>query len=260
MSSSTADSTIAGALALLRQTFGPTGERAAIIQEIQRGLPEGDYAWLDVGIGDGLSSSRLLNSLESLGRRFVVTGIDPELQSTCYVCEARPDTILEKVRAEDYVPSNKFHVINMRQSGYYISQLPDVIATLSGCLARNGLIVVTHWATECVLFGLHRAIAATVGSLTVAESAEELHACLTERCAHLTTHLSLFPDRDFDPRRIAEDAELSRALFRLCARRLPVDHMSEVDRLKLTQDYLHTCSGMAYRCNGVLFLSHRPAE
>jgi SAM-dependent methyltransferase len=250
------DPSIASALAMLRATFVRGPEKEAITEIVCGRFGKGHYRWLDIGVGDGTSTSWVLEKLDAQGRNFVVAGIDPELEPALHALSRREGAVLKRIAAESYEPDQAFDVINLRQSGYYIASLLDFVHRISGALTPEGLLLITHWTASCMLFQFHTIIAKEV-SAKPALTAEEIRDLLNIGCSELNAGLRVFEDSHVDVRRIQESDDLKQALFRLSARTLPVHTLTCAWRQEITSKFLNSLPPGARRSNGLLVVSRR---
>jgi SAM-dependent methyltransferase len=245
--------TVAAALATLKTALGPKSEREIISTSVAAALGPGTYRWLDVGMGDGVSLSRILTSLATCGITFEVTGVDPEMPMDPQCVPAKRLEAL-KCLIEDFESEGPFDVINVRQSAHYFFDPFATISSLLGKLSIGGVLAVTHWTEDCFLFQLHGLIAEELG---VPPSAVTL--------SGLMSGVKIDPDRveaqtivvadTIDIGAILSDAEIFDATLRIAARRLPLALLSGASRAILASRIDADWPKIAHRANGVLLLT-----
>jgi SAM-dependent methyltransferase len=245
--------TVAAALATLKTALGPKSEREIISTSVAAAFGPGTYRWLDVGMGDGVSLSRILTSLATSGVTFEVTGIDPEMPADP---QCPPAKRLEALKCliEEYEPQGAFDVINVRQSAHYFRDPSATLSSLSGNLSIGGVLAVTHWTEDCFLFQLHGLIAEELG---VPPSAVTL--------GELISGIKIDPDRveaqtivvvdTIDLGAILRDIDIFNATLSIAARRLPLPLLSKASRASLASRIDTDWPKIAHRANGVLLLT-----
>ena len=247
--------TIAGSLAKLKGALGPSSERDLICASVAAALPPGFYSWLDVGVGDGNSLSRILEELASLGYAFDAHGIDPEAPEGL-TCDAAITFETRKAPIEDCDFALPFDVINVRQSAYYFSDLAGVFRKLTQALSPRGVLMVTHWAEGCFLFQLHDQIARELGQPTEQLGVTDLARHIADGGV-LTSRVSIVTDT-IDLNAVLGDPTLLDATLRIAARKLPISELSEIGKARLVKAINEEWPKQAARVNGVITLTPPP--
>lgn len=247
--------TVAAVLATLKTALGPKSEREIISALVADTFDPGAYRWLDVGMGDGVSVSRILESLAIQGVTFEVTGVDPEMPDGVQ-CPPAKRFQYKKCPIEEYEFGALFDVINVRQSAHYFSDPIGTLRDLRGKLSPGGGLIVTHWTEDCFLFQLHNLIAEELGvrpsAIALSELGTQLHA--SPDAVQTITVVDTI-----DLGAVLGDERILDATLRIAARRLPVDELSNASRVRLVARMGTNWPKAAQRANGVMLLPPTPS-
>lgn len=244
--------TIAASLATLKSALGPRSERDLICASVTAALAPGSYSWLDVGVGDGNSLSRILEELASLGYAFDTQGIDPEAPEGL-TCDPAITFVTRKTPIEDCDFASPFDVINVRQSAYYFSDLAGVFRKLAQTLSPQGVLLVTHWADGCFLFQLHDRIARELGQTPEQLGVTDLAGRIADGGA-LAPQVSIVTDT-IDLNAVLGDPTLLEATLKIAARKLPISELSASGKARLVKAINEEWPKQAARVNGVITLT-----
>lgn len=111
-------------------------------------------SWLDVGIGDGYSLTKILKGIKPTCT-LEITGVDPVLTTSDEAEKAFPDAELVAIDFEEYVTDQKFDVVNVRQSLYYLEDKELSLKKALSLVAPGGQLIVTNWAEQDIFCRLH---------------------------------------------------------------------------------------------------------
>lgn len=241
---------IAEELVVLKQALGPRSERDLIVESIMTAIPAGRWAWLDVGIGDAVSTSKMLADLNSHGLQFDLVGVDPELQDGT-VCPEAMEVELVRERIENYSPSRKFNVVNVRQSAYYFDNLDKNIENLFRMLCCPSLMLITYWTDDCFLFKLYSTIAEELGVKPKPLSISSLQGSLTRLGKAASIEYTIVSDT-IDVAKILSNEGLFKATVAIAGRGLKT-HLLGDEALKRLQALIATASPeVAIRSNALV--------
>jgi len=167
----------------LKATFDSSDEAAIYLDAITAHLPVSAIDLLDVGVGVGMSTMTLVHALYSKGYSVGLTMVDP----------AVPDTRKETLRLngnlcetdlEHFAPVKPFDVVTATQVLYYL-YLGDPRSALRRLVALprsgGGLLALTTWTENCVLFDLYNRVFRSDRPCFTAEEAQSLLAEITGR-------------------------------------------------------------------------------
>lgn len=146
---------IQSALKVLKKSFGPGSERDFIVDAITQRMSQA--SWLDVGVGDGQSTDKLVQAVRKNGCRIAdIVAVDPELDVARNALRDVTNVTLLKVEIENASFDRKFDVINVRQSAHYFRPIVETIIRLATAREQGGVLLLTHWSAECGLYDLHK--------------------------------------------------------------------------------------------------------
>jgi len=139
----------AESLALLKTSFGGNSERDLIVSGVEH-LGKRSLRWLDIGIGDCLSTFQITSALEVRGIKSVVYGIDPELNELSGGNAVLAGFSVTRAGIEDtFAGISEADVINIRQSLYYAKHQIEALFEVVSMAKPGAAVFVTHWGQEC---------------------------------------------------------------------------------------------------------------
>jgi len=250
--------TIAASLATLKVALGPKSERDIICAGVAASFGVGVHEWLDVGVGDGRSLSKILAQLAEGRIRFNVIGVDPEAMPGL-VCEPTNTFSVFDCFIEEFAIDRKFDVINVRQSAYYFENPPLILAELIRTLRDGGKLFVTHWTQDCFLYQLHFLIAEELGLQPSALALEELNCMILRDTSRVVDQVAVVVDT-IDLQAVLSDPSVFEATLNIAARRLPASQLTNAARTRLADAMATRWPRQAVRANGVLSLTAAPIE
>lgn len=120
-------------------------EKEQIVKLISENSPTNRIRWLDVGMGSGDFTKKIIGELEKKGFEFEMTGVDTDKASLKRAKNNFPEADLINCKFQDFTAESKFDVIYFCQSIYYIKNKKEAIEKALDMLAEGGLIVVVMW-------------------------------------------------------------------------------------------------------------------
>lgn len=216
----------------------------ALIDEI---LPHGAIEWLEVGAGNGRNLLRTISMLSN-DRCIRAVALEP----------ARVDITPENVEwlhvlVEEYTPDRSFDWVNMRHSAYYLRDPVGEIARLTDSLSKSGVLALTHWSRECILYRLHVAICGGPEQISC-DGIEGVANALA-----LTPGLALSPIQLFETRLcidpMSNDRALAAAIYDLVRRGQPA--LNGAGPADVITDLLSRLDRPSLRVNGLLIVRRR---
>ncbi len=247
--------TIAASLATLKTALGPKSERDIICAGVAASLQTGVHEWLDVGIGDGVSLSRILSQLAEDQLRFNVIGVDPEVVDGL-ACEPANSFLPARCNIEEFAADRQFDVINVRQSAHYFKDPSTTLAKLIGSLRDGGKLLVTHWTQDCFLFQLHFLIARELGIEPSAIALDDLHRMIVRDTSLVSGQVEVVVDT-INLETVLGDPFVFDATLKIAARRLSASQLTAEARSRLANVVATRWPKQAVRSNGVLSLTAR---
>lgn len=244
---------IASVLAAAKPAFGGDTEAASLLEAVDQRLRYGAVRWLDVGSGDGRNLALMLDRLRP-GRQIEAIAVEPAAQALRRDNDGTPNVRWVRSTIESFDTRDRFELINVRQSAYYFADPPRQLTLLSDYLAPKGLLVLTHWSADCVLYGLHRTICESSGC-QCSDTIEELCAGLTASDRFDVSLLGLF-ESAFDQSRLQDDLVAS-AIYDLSRRLCPDQLTSIQDRATFVRAFLTRLSRIPARSNGIVLVQHK---
>lgn len=236
---------IVDALAPVKAIARGTADRDALAGQLMAELKAGYVDWLEVGVGDGANASFLLRHLSN-GRRFSVDLIDPQT--------TQPNLLLDfeyrfvPIGFEDFNPDRSYDLINCRQSAYYFWDNYRTALKLASMLKPGGIVAMTVWTENCVLFEIHERIAHSFGVPPSEVTHQQLYENLTRYgFAQIDSAIT---SGVLD---VSEQVSLSTAvgLFDLCARRIDVRNIAPADKVEAVASFFAAQQVKRGRENGV---------
>jgi hypothetical protein len=187
------------------------------------------------------------------GRRFNVTAIDPSPLAAKQLSSTYPINVLQQ-RLEDFQQLGDYDCINARQSAYYFEDPQASILKLAVQLTMEGVLAVTLWSQECVLYRLNRAIAHAADSGIEGLQADRLLASLPADQFLVERHREQCGGLDFGMLR--RDGSAFAAMVALAARTIDIGGLSE-SRLADLFATLESELMSGERSNELLFIRKR---
>lgn len=145
-------------LRLLKRVFDPGDESSAITMGICSRYRPQPLRILDVGVGEGKSSLRVVDALNKQGYDVSFTGLD------LYIPPQTLRTVDEKTNwiVGDFCDfaalAGSFDVVIATQSLYYLGEARDALSALAAHGEVDGITVVTVWTSRCILYRIHKEI------------------------------------------------------------------------------------------------------
>nr|VFJ49524.1 MAG: RNA cap guanine-N2 methyltransferase [Candidatus Kentron sp. FW] len=139
------------------------------IDEVVNKSPTNRINWLDVGIGDGKFTSKIIDRLTRKGFEIHLTGIEPIKSSFEKAKSQFPNAIMHNDRLENVRLEGKFDVVHFAQSLHYIKEQIPIIKGIEGKLSEGGILVVTLWSKEDALYRLNKKFFPDSGGITAEE-------------------------------------------------------------------------------------------
>jgi hypothetical protein len=235
-----------------RPAFGGTSEAERALALTDAALIRGNVTWLEVGAGDGRHLAFQLERLSS-GRRISAIALEP---SPHCVVSTVPNIIWVRQDIESFQPDCLFDWINLRHSLYYIDDPIRQIERLVGFLKVGGALALTHWASACALYRLHRVICGEPG---VATSSIETLAEHLGRFSGAVVSPIEYGDSRLDVNQVASDAHIAEALFELARRGCDSGLAAGTDPITFTVETLRTMPNAESRWNGMLIVRKQSA-
>lgn len=239
-------------LANSKPAFSGGSERGSLASGLDRLLVRDKIVeWLEVGVGDGKNLTYLLDSVGG-SRRLVVTAVDPSPLAVKRVDSPYPVEVVP-VGIESFFPGKRYDCINARQSAYYFQDPSNTALTLAGWLSPNGVLAVTLWSRDCVLYRLNGAIARATGQAIGGLCAEDLIRSLSAEEFEIECHREDCGSLDIE--RLRLDRSAFQAICALAARKISTIALTE-------HQFAELLAGLegpnrAERSNEILFVRRR---
>jgi SAM-dependent methyltransferase len=238
------------ALSNSKAVFAGQSERGVIASKLDLILAKDKpLCWLEVGVGDGENLQFLLDALGHR-RQFAVTAIDPSPLAIKRIDIQKVEIL--SVGIETFAPDRHYDCINARQSAYYFADPANNVLALAGWLTVDGVLAVTIWSEDCILYRLNRAIARTVGRNEAGLRAEELIRSLPSEQFVVERHRELCGRLDID--RLREDRGAFLALCSLAARKINIGALTESHLAELFDELKRLEADHAARSNELIFV------
>ena len=139
-------------LAKLKKVFIGGGESVLIANKINDLFPSRSVVdWLDVGSGEGGQVRKMIKILNK--KNVQLTAVDPILGDNPRFW--RDADILHRCSFEEFRSNDKYDVINVSQSLYYMANKKVSIWRMINFLKKGGVLVITTWSNEDVLQKIH---------------------------------------------------------------------------------------------------------
>ena len=162
-------------LALLKTSFGRSSERDLIVHGVER-LGKRSLRWMDIGIGDCLSTVQMTSDLVARGIKSVVHGIDPELNKLSDGNAVLAGFSVTRAGIEDtYAGVSDADVVNIRQSLYYADRPIEALLDVVSLTKPGATVFVTHWGQDCDFRKLQVHAFREFGVEVQIPTAEEIH-------------------------------------------------------------------------------------
>jgi SAM-dependent methyltransferase len=211
------------ALANSKAVFADRSERDVLASKLDLILAKDKpLYWLEVGVGDGANLRFLLDTLGHR-RQFAVTAIDPSPLAIKQINTHKIEIL--HVGVETFVPDKYYDCINARQSAYYFGNPASDVLSLAGWLTPDGLLAVTIWSEDCILYRLNRAIARAAGCNEAGLRAEDLIKSLPS--GEFVVERYREPCGRIDMGRLREDRNVFAAVCSLAARKINISALTE---------------------------------
>jgi len=117
--------------------------------------------WLDVGIGDGKYLNKIIQNLKENGFKIDLTGIDISKKALELAKKRFPKAKLIPSKFSNAKLEEKYDVIHLSQSLYYLGDKKSAIKKLANHLAEGGLLIIVLWSEKDALYKLHKEIFST---------------------------------------------------------------------------------------------------
>ena len=149
-------------------------EKDILLREIKRHASSNRLRWLDLGIGSGDFSGKLIRALELGGFDIYLTGVDVDKKALDLARNKFPNANFICSDFENLKLNDKFDIIYLSQSLYYSKSKKKLINYLASHLAEGGLLIVVLWSKNDTLYKLHKKVYSNNFGLYHSEKAYDL--------------------------------------------------------------------------------------
>ena len=164
LSGSAVNGTAAGylhSLHMLKRSFRNGSERHWLSSKLKDRFPGGQVSVLDVGIGDGSFTRKILMAAGINFNRLQLTAIEPELDARVALEQEfgfGQFRLISKLFQNVDIPRG-FDLVLSIHSLYYLGNPATALQRLVDSAKPGGLIVIVAWSAECDLYKLHKRLA-----------------------------------------------------------------------------------------------------
>ena len=130
---------------------------------------------LDVGIGDGEFTGKIIAALSPGVGELQITGVDPDTQNIDRARTRFPDgrlfnASLNEFVARDWNLNPKFDVVLASHSLYYLGEPSDALWKLMSLVRPGGTLLISLWSQQCDLHRLAHEVAPSAKNSISVES------------------------------------------------------------------------------------------
>jgi ubiquinone/menaquinone biosynthesis C-methylase UbiE len=130
----------------IKESFLGGSEVGLIIDGIEKNSNTNNIALLDVGIGKGKFLKKVITTLKDRGFNFRIWGVDPVKERLSVARRVFPGANLFNKKFEEFKTKEKFDVINLTQSFYYLKNKEQMLEKISSMLNEGGVLIITLWS------------------------------------------------------------------------------------------------------------------
>jgi ubiquinone/menaquinone biosynthesis C-methylase UbiE len=142
----------------IKKSFLGGSEANLVVEAIKKNTNTNNISFLDVGIGKGKFLKKIISNLEKEGFNFKISGVDPVKEKLSVARKVFPKAKLSNKKFEDFKSTEKFDVINLTQSFYYLKDKEKMLKKLANLLNEGGILLVTLWSEKDDLSKLNNSI------------------------------------------------------------------------------------------------------
>lgn len=143
------------ALQMVKASFLDGSEKSIVIRKIIDHFKDKEVTLLDVGIGDGRYSAKIVQELSAANMKCSVLGVDPLPAAVRSVNKYFPEFRVVAQRFEDFETDDKFDVVLATHSLYYVSNPADCIKKMIDLTKPGGLTILVLWSDSCTLYRVY---------------------------------------------------------------------------------------------------------
>lgn len=193
----------------LKAVFIGPSETESVASHISSYCSQPSLKLLDVGIGRGVTTHKIVTRLEALGHTVTVVGVD--------ACTSRYNVLLGRPRFEyveapfsQFIADGLFDVVLSTHALYYLGPTDVALKKMVGLLKPTGLLALSLMSRDCLFYRLHRTVCS---SETPPACAEEMSDFLLTLPTVEQVELSIYRGNVNVPRTMASYKSLYDAAY-----------------------------------------------
>ncbi|MDI6738239.1 MAG: methyltransferase domain-containing protein [Nanoarchaeota archaeon] len=145
-------------LEIFKESLIGGSEYKIIVDAIMSQTPTNRIRWLDIGVGNGKYTKKIIEGLTNEGFLIELTGIEPDALSYQNAKKILKNANILNQKFEDFKFDKKYDVINICQSFYYLKNKRKALKTIISNLSEGGLIISTLWSKKDVIYKIHKSL------------------------------------------------------------------------------------------------------
>jgi SAM-dependent methyltransferase len=142
----------------IKESFLGGSEINLIAEGIRNNTNTNNISLLDIGIGKGKFLKKIIIKLEEKGFNFKIWGVDPVKEKLIVAKKVFPNSILFNKKFETFRTKEKFDVINLTQSFYYLKNKDQMLKKIYDLLNEGGVLILTLWSEKDDLCKLNNSL------------------------------------------------------------------------------------------------------
>lgn len=146
------------ALKLFKKSLLGGSEHEIVFKEIIDNISTNRIRWLDIGLGNGKYTKKIVDQLTKRGFQIELTGIDLSRSSLKEAKLRFPNSNIKLGNMDSFNFKEKYDIIHVCQSLYYVKRKDKFLKKVCSCLAEGGLLIVTLWSRRDSLYKLHERV------------------------------------------------------------------------------------------------------
>ncbi|MEW6063517.1 MAG: methyltransferase domain-containing protein [Nanoarchaeota archaeon] len=145
-------------LKIFKESLIGGSEYKIITDAIISKTPTNRIRWLDIGVGNGKYTKKIIDGLTNKGFLIELTGIEPDALSYQNAKKILNGATILNQQFENFKFDKRYDVINICQSFYYLKNKRKALKRIIRNLSEGGLIITTLWSKKDVIYKIHNSL------------------------------------------------------------------------------------------------------